>query len=393
VGHRTSGLIAVAFVAIALVVAGCGGGGKKSSSSSSTSTSANANSGGGQSSSTVTVQQSASAVPEYLGSFAPQSGLGGKIPHKTIGFVNVLGTSANAQACQAEFLQAAHAVGWTVHATDAQGDPAKMAADVSAAVTAHDDAVVTIAIEQSAAAQGLAAAKAAGIPTISICGAITNNGAPLYSANYAPNDAAVAALTTRYMIDDLGGKGDVVAQFYSPINALARRDAVAEAMLAQAGMKVVASHQVDFGNPIQDTMQSTTTMLRAHPEAKAVLVDQDFEFQTAVQAIKNAGLNVKVYGMYGEDPAFAALRAGGPARAFSQSPSQDSAWTAVDQLVKYFVNHKPIDPMAEYDHPYPITLVTANNVPAGNYANLFPDYGPFYEAQWKAEGYQFSPGG
>ena len=30
------------------------------------------------------------------------------------------------------------------------------------------------------------------------------------------------------MIDDLGGKGDVVAQFYSPINALARRDAVAE---------------------------------------------------------------------------------------------------------------------------------------------------------------------
>lgn len=381
--HRNPVLLGVACIAAAVSLGACGGGGKKSS------TAANNTSSSSTESVPVVAQQSASTAPEYLGSFAPQSGLGGKVPNKTIGFVNVQGTSANADACQAEFLRAAHAVGWTVHTADAQGDPAKMAADVSAAVTARSDAVVTIAIEQSAAAQGLAAAKAAGIPTIDICGAITNNGVPLYTASYAPNDAAVSALTTRYMIDDLGGKGDVVAQFYSPINALARRDAVAQAMLTQAGMKVVASHQVDFTNPIQDTMQSTITMLRAHPEAKAVLVDQDFELPAAAQAIKNAGLNVKVYGMYGEDPAFAALRAGGPARAFSQSPSQYSAWTAVDQLLKYFVNHKKIDPLAGYDHPYPITLVTAANVPSGNYANLFPDFGPLYEAQWKAEGYQF----
>ena len=377
-------LLLVVCVAGVLAVAGCGGSGKKSSSSSSA-----ASVSTGTSSAPVAVQQSAVTAPEDLGSFAPQSGLGGKIPHETIGFVNVLGTSANAQACQAEFLRAAHAVGWTVHTADAMGDPSKMAADVSAMVTAHSNAIVTIAIEQAAAEQGLTAAKAAGIPAISICGAITNNGAPLYAADYAPNDAAVSAMVVRYMIDDLGGKGDVVAQFYSPIAALARRDAVAEAMITQAGMKVVASHQVDFTNPIQDTVQSTLAMLRAHPEAKAVLVDQDFEFPAAVQAIKNAGLNVKVYGMYGEDPAFAALRAGGVARAVSQSPSQDSAWTAVDQLIKYFVNKKPIDPLAGYDHPYPITLVTAANVSNTSYADLFPDYGPFYEAQWKAEGYQF----
>src|SRR5579884_971205 len=164
--HRNPLLVGLAGIAVALSLAACGGGSKSSSTAASNSSS---NSGG---SVPVVAQQAASTAPEYLGSFAPQSGLGGKVPHKTIGFVNVLGTSANAQACQAEFLRAAHAVGWTVHASDAEGDPAKMAADVSAAVTAHSDAVVTIAIEQSAAAQGLAAAKAAGIPTISICGAI-----------------------------------------------------------------------------------------------------------------------------------------------------------------------------------------------------------------------------
>lgn len=388
-GHRASGLIAVAFVAIALVVAGCGGGGKKSSSSSSTSTSANANSGGGQSSSTVTVQQSASAVPEYLGSFAPQSGLGGKVPHETIGFVNVLGSSPAAQVCQAQFLRAAKALGWTVHTADAQGDPAKMASDVSAMVTQRVNAIVTVSIEQSAAEQGLTQAKAQNIPALTFCGAITNNGAPLYAGNYAPNDAAISATVTRYMIDDLGGKGDVVAQFYSPINALARRDAVAEAMINQAGMKLVATHQVNFTNSVQDTMQSTLAMLRAHPEAKAVLVDQDFEFPVAVQAVKQAGLNVKVYGMYGGDPAFQSLREGGPARAIAESNPEASGWTVADQLLKYFVNKKPIDPLAMYDHPYPVALVTAGNVPAGPEANLFPDYGPLYLAQWKAEGYQF----
>ena len=128
-----------------------------------------------------------------------------------------------------------------------------MASDVSAMVTQHVNAIVTVSIEQSAAEQGLTQAKAQDIPAVSFCGAITNNGAPLYAGDYAPNDAAISATVTRYMIDDLGGKGNVVAQFYSPINALARRDAVAVAMLNQAGMKVVASHQVNFTNSVQDT--------------------------------------------------------------------------------------------------------------------------------------------
>jgi ribose transport system substrate-binding protein len=383
--RRAPRLCVVVCVAGALAVAGCGGSGKKSSSSSSTSASTAASS----SSAPVAVQQAASTAPEDLGSFAPVSGLGGKVPHETIGFVNVLGTSPAAQACQAQFLRAAKVLGWTVHVADAAGDPAKMASDVSAMVTAHSNAIVTVSIEQSAAQQGLTAAKAQGIPALTFCGAITNNGAPLYAGDYAPNDAAISATVTRYMIDDLGGKGNVVAQFYSPINALARRDAVAVAMINQAGMKVVASHQVDFTNPVQDTAQSTLAMLRANPSAKAVLVDQDFEFPAAVQAIKNAGLNVKVYGMYGGDPAFQTLRQGGPARAIAESNPEASGWTVADALLKYFVNKKPIDPLAGYDHPYPVTLVTAANVPAGPEANLFPDYGPLYEAQWKAEGYQF----
>jgi ribose transport system substrate-binding protein len=338
----------------------------------------------------VTIANQSAPASEALGSFAPEKGLGGKVPHETIGLVNVQGTSPSAQACQAQFEAAAKTLGWTVKASDAQGDPAKMAADVSAMVTQHVNAVVTVAIESSAAQQGLTEAKAQHIPAVSFCGAITNNGAPLYAADFAPNDASVAATVTRFMIDQMDSKGSVVAQFYSPIDALARRDAVAEAMIKQAGMTVAATHQVDFTNPVQDTQQSTLAMLRANPDAKAVLVDQDFEFPAAVQAVKQANMSgVKVYGMYGGDPAFQSLRQGGPAAAISESNADASGWVVADQLLKLFANKKPIDPLAGYQHGFPVTLVTAGNVPSGPEANLFPDYGPLYTAQWKAEGYKF----
>jgi ribose transport system substrate-binding protein len=366
--RRTLGALALTCIALVVVLAGFGGSSKPAA---------------------VAVTASGSSAPESLGSFAPAKGLGGKVPTETIGLVNVQGTSPAAQACQAQLVRAAEVLGWTVKTADAQGDPAKMAADVSAMVTSKVNAIVTVAIEQAQAQQGLAAAKAEHIPALSFCGALTDS--PLYQAVYAPNDAAIAATTTQYLIDSLGGKGSVVAQFYPPIGALDRRDTVAMAMLKAAGIKIAATHEVDFTNPVADTISSTTTMLRANPSARAVLVDQDFEFPAAIQAIKQAGLagKVKVYGMYGGDPAFQALRQGGPAAAISESAPEASGWTVIDQLLKLFVNHKAIDPLAGYNHPYPVTLVTAGNVPSGPEANLFPDVGPLYEAQWKAEGYKY----
>jgi ribose transport system substrate-binding protein len=342
--RRTLGALALICLALVVVLEGFGGSSKQAGP--------------------VAVSASASAS---LGSFAPAKGLGGKVPHETIGLVNVQGTSPAAQACQTQLVRAAKALGWTVKTADAQGDPAKMAADVSAMVTSKVNALVTVAIQQAQAQQGLVAAKAKHIPALSFCGALTDS--PLYAAIYAPNDAAIAAMTTQDLVE-------------TP---------VATAMLKEAGIKIAATHEVNFTNPIADTISSTAAMLRANPGATAVLVDQDFEFPAAIQAVKQAGLagKVKVFGMYGGDPAFQALRQGGPAAAITESAPEASGWTVVDQLLKYFTNHKAINPLAAYDHPYPVALVTAVDVPPGPEANLFPDYGPLYEAQWKAEGFKF----
>jgi ABC-type sugar transport system substrate-binding protein len=375
--RTTRGLCAAFVLAATLGVAACGGGGSGNNNSSDK---ANGSDVARTGSPTDT-----SATPGYLGSFAPREGLGGTVPKKTIGLVNVIGSNGNAAACQANFEQAAKDLGWEVKTIDAQGDPAKMASGVSTMVTQKVDAIVTVSIEPSVARQGLTAAKSAGIPAISICGALAPPN--LYDAVYAPNDNALSATVVRYMIDDLPAGSSVVAQFYDPIAALKRRDVVTKALLKDAGMPIVATHQVDLANGVQDVTKSSMDMLRAHPDAKAIILDQNFEFTPVVNAIKQANMDVKVYGMYGDPDSYKTLREGGPARAFSNSTSQWSGWMAADALLTYFVNKKKIDPLGGYLHPFPMALLTSENVTDSDLE--WPDIGPFYLKQWKAEGFKF----
>lgn len=382
-------------LAVAGLIAGCGGSGHTHSSSSTTQSAnattgsgSNATTGSGSASAPTVIQQASSSVPTGLGSWAPLPGLGGKVPHETIGFVQIEGSSPGGAICQTETEEAAHALGWTVKSADAEGDPAKMASDMNAMVTQGVNGIIDDAVEAPSATQGLVAAKAQHIPAISMCGLIAPS--TLYAANYHPDDASLAAAITPYMIDDIGGAGSqVVSMAFSYSAAITQRDTVADALMKFAGVKLVATSQVSLTNPVQGTVSAVLAMLRAHPQAKAVLTDEDFELPVVAQAISAAGLHVKVYGMDGGPPSLAALRKYPQiARGFAVSDGGQSGWTAVDAMLKYFVNHKPIDPLAGYDHPYPTALITSSDVPSST-TDVLPNYGPLFIAQWKAEGYVF----
>lgn len=310
------------------------------------------------------------------------------VPKVTVGFLNILGTAPAAQRLEAQFRRGAKILGWDVKVVDAQGDPAKMAAGIQSFVTQNVDAIVTIAVAPAAAQQALSAAKEKGIPTIMIA---SPNPDPqgLYDAQIAPNDYVLSSLVTQYMIDVLGGKGEIVAQVYPPIEALLRRETILRPMLSKTKIKIVATHVVDFANAVQDTVKSTLNMLKANPNASAVWAVHDFQYVPIVNAIKNAGLakKVKVFGFYAGADALDALRKGGPAAAVADAPVQDSSWIALDQLLQFFAEKKPIDPLAQYDRSYPMTLITSKNVPKTGNVYPFPDAGKFFVAKWKAAGY------
>jgi ribose transport system substrate-binding protein len=313
-------------------------------------------------------------------------------PKLTIGFLQILGASPAAQRLEAQFMRATKILGWKVNTVDAQGDPAKMAAGIQSFVTQKVDAIVTIAVAPAAAQQALQAAKKAGIPALTV-GSPNPDPGHLYQAEISPNDSALGAVLAQYMCDTLGSGAKVVAQFFAPLDALARRDTVAQALFNHCGIKVVATHQVDFANAVQDATKSTLNMLRAHPEATGVFADMDFEFAAAINAINQLGRSkkVKVFGFLAGAETLGAMRKGGAAAALADAEYNPCPWLAVDQLLQLFgPKKKPVDPLAQYDVvPMHTVLITPTNIPTGN-EYPYADPAKFFVPRWKALGFNIA---
>jgi ABC-type sugar transport system substrate-binding protein len=310
-------------------------------------------------------------------------------PKITVGFLQILGASPAAQRIEAQFRKAATSLGWTVNVVDAQGDPAKMASGIQSFVTQKVDAIVAIAVAPAAAQQALTAAKKAKIPAI-VIGSPNPDPNKLYAAQISPNDSALGAILAQYMCDDLGKGAKIVAQYFPPLEALQRRDVVAQALFKFCGIKVVATHQVDFANAVQDATKSTLDMLRANPDATGVFADQDFEFAAAVNAVKQLGRQnkVKVYGFLAGAETLSVLRKGKPAAALADAAYNNVSWLAADQLLQFFGKKKPIDPNAQYNIvPIPTALITSANVPKTGDEYPHPDPAPTFKARWKALGF------
>jgi ribose transport system substrate-binding protein len=360
---------AVALLALVALASACG-----SSDSSSTGTSAAA--GGSTSSESTTTD----------------SGGGGskEIPKITIGYLEVQGASPAAIKMNAELKRAAGVLGWDVKTVDSQADPAKMAAGAQGFVTQGVDAILTQSVAPAAINQALTQAKAKGIPAIQLGGPNLDPN-KLYATTDAPSDEEMSKVITQAMIDDLGGKGDIVAQLFPSNEATATRDRTMKEMIAQSDVKLVASHDIDLANPIQDSRSSLLTMVRANPSTKALWADLDFEFAAGVQALKSINReDVKVYSFYANPDSVAALRKGGSAAAVVDSPVQNGGWIAVDQLLHYFVDKKPIEQDPFYADQFPIKLVTSENVPATGDGIEWPDLEPVYVKRWQDEGFDVS---
>ncbi len=309
-------------------------------------------------------------------------------PTITVGFLQILGASPAATRNEVQFKRAAKVLGWKVNVVDAQGDPAKMASGIQSFVTQKVDAIVTIAVAPAAAQQALTAAKKAGIPAITIAGPNPDPN-KLYAAQIAPNDSALGAMSAQHLCDTLGKGAKIVAQFFDPLDALVRRDTVAKAVFGNCGVKVVASHQVDFSNAVADATKSTLNMLQAHPEATGVWADQDFEFSAAVNAVKQLGRTkkVKVFGFLAGAETLSTLRKGLPAVSLADADYNPCAWLAADQLLQFFGNKKKIDPNAQYNiYPINTVLITGTNVPKGK-EYPYPDPAGFFVKRWKGLGY------
>lgn len=309
----------------------------------------------------------------------------------TIGFVEITEAAPVVLEVQKELKAGAKLLGWDVKTVNANGDPAQMAAGVSAMVNQNVDAIITLAIQPAAAAQGLAAAKAKGIPTI-ILGAPAIDPEKLYDAGYAPDDAKLATMVAEQMVKDMDGKGSILQFDASGQPAIEARSAALAKVLAGTDVKVAKKHETDLANGVQDTQSTISTTLRADTSINAIWASQDFAYPPAVKTVLSQNLrNAGVYSIYLTAEAFPILRAGEVPTAVADSPLRYVAWYALDSLVNKLVLDKLdwVTPTSVYELPY--VLVTPENVPDSD-SYPYEPFQPFFEKRWADAGVTLNQG-
>jgi ABC-type sugar transport system substrate-binding protein len=402
-------LAACALAAAALIVAGCG-----SSKSSSSTSSAAASSSTTTAAASTTASTPAASSSTSSGSSLPtaptvssaaaagktaatKEGSPTKLPHETVGIVNVLQASEAAQRLQAGAEQAAKALGWSVKAVDAAGDPTKSESDTVAFVNEGVSAIVDLSNPTGAITQGLAQARAKNIPVINIGG--VQNPSPNVEAQYFGDPADLTAALDKYMFAHLPPHPQI-AEFTSKIEYDEQlRDAQFEKDAKAAGATVY-TYPIDLANLSGDATTSAHSALLAHPGLNAFWGDIDGEFPIIAQVLNGAHKcsTIGNFNFY-DDLINLKTIAGGCGTAVTTSPVGSDGWAAIDQFAEFFARHKSITSFpptwnelqndiygVDIRTGNAIEVVTKSNLPpAGLYVPPKTNYPAFFLAKWKAE--------
>jgi ribose transport system substrate-binding protein len=212
------------------------------------------------------------------------------------------------------FEAAAKEKGWEVNVIDTQNDVAAVIARIEDAVNQGVNAIV-INVDPTQVAAGLQAAKAANIPVVGM-----DSGAdPLLATNVTSNGYSMAAETATYVVDRIGGAGNVVMFVFDPYPPVQKRGIVADAIFANSpDLKVLDRVTPDVADGgIADSRAKMEAILAANPEPgsiKAVWAAWDQPALGALQAIEAAGRQgegIVITGIDANPQAREAVAAGG----------------------------------------------------------------------------------
>jgi len=259
------------------------------------------------------------------------------------------------------FKAAAAKDNWEVNVIDTAGDVAAVVSRLEDAVNQKVDAIV-INVDPAQVNAGLQVAKDAGIPVFGM-----DSGAdPLLVTNVTSNGYAMAAETSVYVANRIGGAGNVVMFVFDAFPPVQVRGVIADAVFKNfPDIKVLdrVTPDVQDGG-IADSRAKMEAILAAHPEKgsiAAVWAAWDQPALGALQAIEAAGRTgegIVIVGMDANPQAREAIAAGGN---FEASVAQDfvGIGAATADAIARHLKGETIKQNVIY---VPTKLVTAANV-------------------------------
>ena len=194
------------------------------------------------------------------------------VPAKTIGIVNVTGTSEVSTQLLDAFEQAAKVLGWTLIVKDGDPTPQRWADSVNQLITENVDALLIPLIPAEALGPSLADARAAGIPILSLGVPIgTEDGKALVDADYADDFPTMGVALAKWVIAKYGSDAQAVAQ-RATISPGADSGVLAFVdTLEAAGGTLLDSKDLDSANLVTSYTQNAIDMLQANPDADVLM--------------------------------------------------------------------------------------------------------------------------
>lgn len=251
-----------------------------------------------------------------------------------LGLVSIAATEANNVRYINGAKKAAEELGWEVSVVDAAGsaDQANAAIQNFAQRNAH--AIVDLVFPASSIGAGLDAAKQANIPLVTWGG-----GLGLTVAATNGSGAPIAEPVIQKMIDDLGGKGEILALTYRTGEVCRNRETLMDQMLEKYPDIKVTKNEVRIPGYFEDGAQYANAWLASHPPGDGKLAIWGCWDDPAIGAIgslRSQGRDdVLVYGVNGNAQAIENIKNG-----HMTATAWEDSFTEGYEMVKLLVEIK-----------------------------------------------------
>jgi ABC-type sugar transport system substrate-binding protein len=316
---------------------------------------------------------------------------------KTIGVIQLSGTSSQSIGVVATARQIAKMFGYTVKVCDPNFDPQKVPQCATSILAQNPDIIFSVSTNTGAMGSGFNDAVKKGIPWFSVVsGVVPAKG--VY--DYGTVGVELTKLVDAYLFTQMRRTNSERPLKLFAIGAptvglasLVEGQTLARDVKA-AGDVTLINHDLDLSNAVQDTLTTSQQVLQQNPTLGGMWTLCDFCLPLMAQQVKNAqGDNRKtvVAGLYANPQAVAGIR-DGSIDAVSDHPWQSSVWVAMDQALQSWARGTKVAGgkvvYNRYRLPFmdPYLLTKANVKTSGAVIPVYgPDYETYFTTKWRKE--------
>ncbi|MFV0490608.1 MAG: sugar ABC transporter substrate-binding protein [Pseudorhodobacter sp.] len=193
---------------------------------------------------------------------------------------------------------------WNVSFLDSGGSGEKTATNIQDAASRGVDAIIITMSDLRASRAAIDVAVQAGIPIFAVDSGYVEG----VMVDITTNNWAMSADVSPYLLDQMGGTGNIIFLRMAEHHGTRKRGDVMEKILQEYGdIKVLAEHNIDYTAFFEDTTSSMQDYVARYGEdIQAVWAPWDEPAQAAINVLNAAGItNAKVIGIDGHPQAIA----------------------------------------------------------------------------------------